>query len=427
VPKTRKKAPMLIVPSVHFDTLEGYMEAKEATIQKLLGFVREELRSEDCEPTRVSNRFLEAWGSKAEAVWLWLCKGGSMEWARFMTARCVVAMKTMYSGVQKANEYREVAFPHNNLAFVVELLEGALKRLLGKKGPPSALVAFEDHNFQKTMSKDEGYTVKPVFGLAQAGVSTVSRRRMALMPFDTVNDYVTAFEEGMHEYRGVVRDALDKEESGACLRFGGLAYKAKMHVREEGLKILQSISKQTAPMWCQMMQELLEDILETACFAYTCMNHLNGQQQNNGQHHMLLLLINDAAGKDALGEFLGGEVRSFFDENELKGDKASCLKPSRAPCYLMHVAHEVNVPVIKAVMEEDVPMPSPAYLTLKLRRDVFLFRLAMRRVGKSVLSQLSVDVMNNIFKQYKRVLMWPERRVDFCEASYIREERLLRK
>ena len=412
-------------PSVHYEGgYAEFLDLKEDVIAKLTELVPKELTSEHCKEYEMSQEFFDAWTPKAEEQWMRLCKGRSRMWAHFMTERCVSVMRTAYMAVLRVSALRHFTFHHENRRFVVNLLVDAIKRLLGKTGPPSVLLSLEAHNFRKVKEDAQSsvFVLRPVFQTEQMLIveeeSREERLRMCLMPFETVAKYKEAICFTLRDrFIAKVKAALDQEHSAGCVRFGGLAYGVREYLRKETLELMkeEAISRCSAQRWCHMMTELLVDIVDTACDAYVRLNH----QQNPGGAQVVLVRTNDGPSKQALGQFLGDEVMRFFEEN-VPPMLRKQPKSKRAPCYLMRMLHEVNLEVRSSSMPEVVCAYMPRYLRLKMKRDVELV-LHGSRCKRHLFSRLGADLLSTILNHYRLLLLRSPKRIEFCEEAYVEE------
>jgi len=399
-------------PSVSFSE-GGYTEflnLKDEVVMRLLEMVPEELKLEHCQPKELSQSFLDAWSKKAEEQWMRLCKGSSSVWARFMTDRCVSVMRVNYLGVLRANARRHFDFPYTNRRFILSLLTDALKRLLGKKGPPSMLLSFEDHNFKKVKTDEQTsiFVLKPVFARTFMNTaSTYEELNTCLVPFHDASKFKKAITETLKDqFILKIRSSLDQEHSAGCLRFGGLARGVKEYLLKETLALLhrEDIIGDNARQWCHMFAMLLVDIVDTACDAFVRLNH----QQNPGGMQVVMIRTDDGPTKDALGEFLGEEILYFFEANEI----AEVMPTS---CFLMQMLSEVNLKFAKKCSKF-----VPHYLSMKVSVDIKLFVLGTHRKGH-MLSKLGKDLLDKIIKFYWRILFSTSNKIEFCEEAYIEE------
>jgi hypothetical protein len=402
-------------PSVSFS--EGgyaeYLDLKDDVVKRLLEMVPEELKPEYCQPKELSECFLESWRKKAEVEWMRLCKGSSSVWSRFMTDRCVAVMRMVYMAVLRVNARRHFDFPHTNRQFILSLLTDSLKRLLGKKGPPSMLLSFEDHNFKKVKTDEDNaiFVLKPVFQRTLMHTpGTYEELNVCLVPFNDVSKFKKSiFETFKDQFILKIRTSFDKEHSAACVRFGGLARGVKDYLLKETLVLMKQkeIFGNNAGQWCQMFAMLLVDIVDTACDAFVRLNY----QQNPGGVQVVMIRTDDGPSKDALGEFLGEEILYFFEANEIINTQPM----PTTQCFLMQMLCEVNMDFVKKCFKF-----VPHYLSMKVKVDIKLFMIGNHKKGH-MLCKLGKDVLEKIIKLYWQMLISSSKKIEFCEEAYIEE------
>jgi hypothetical protein len=385
-------------PSVAFAGGYGeFLDMWDEVVRRLLELVLECLKTEHCEPMELAQAFFDAWTAPAEEQWLRVCKGGSQMWAWFMTERCVSVMRTTYRAVRRVNAQRDLAFPNEHRGFVANLLVEAVKRLVGKKGPPSALAGFEDHNFKKVKADETNavYVLRPVFTSTCVRKQKEEELTACLMLFGHETSQAMYVETLRARFLEVMRASLYKEHSAGCQRFGGLAYGVKEYMRKEA-------TKKRECAWECMLMELLVDIVDTACDAYVWMNHQHppGMQQ-------VMVATHDGPAKDALGQFLSEEVEHFFELN------AEDAEP--VPCYVMHMLRVVNMP---RICRGGTGHGAPRYLFLKMQCDIRMLLRGVRRKTTKGLSMLGTDLVTRIIDVYVQLCL-REQQVEFCEEAYV--------